>query len=213
MGLFAQTGPATFLLLGLLALSIVMLLWRSHRYLRRQDSWSPPAQALRPGSPPDTLLDAPDDLTRWELHMHETARQLTGQLDSKMAALAQLIREADRAAARLEALRAATSQPAPDGAGPHSTSQPAPGCQAILDSPPPRPANQAEALKPAEVTDHFSEPASAPEGIARRRPDAAERYDEIYLLADYGFDAPEIAHRVGSPVGEVQLILGLRQAR
>ena len=40
-----------------------------------------------------------------------------------------------------------------------------------------------------------------------------ERYEEIYLLSDYGYPAEEIAHRVGSPVGEVELILGLRKKR
>ena len=33
------------------------------------------------------------------------------------------------------------------------------------------------------------------------------------MLADYGFAPTEIARRVGSPVGEVELILGLRAKR
>ena len=37
--------------------------------------------------------------------MHETARELSAQLDSKMSALQALIAEADRAAARLEAAK------------------------------------------------------------------------------------------------------------
>jgi hypothetical protein len=39
------------------------------------------------------------------------------------------------------------------------------------------------------------------------------RYEEIYTLADYGYDAAEIAQRIGTPIGEVQLILGLRGNR
>jgi hypothetical protein len=215
VGLFAQTEPATFLLLGFLVLFIALLLWRSHRYLRRQQtSWSPPGRASRQKpSQPRPQLDAPDDLARWEVGMHETARDLAGRLDSKMAALAQLIREADRAAARLEAAMQAASQPATRAAGPDPTSQPAPESRDTLDALPPRPVNQAEALKPAGAPDHGSRSSNPPKRDAKRQPAAADRYDEIYLLADYGFDATEIARRVGSPVGEVELILGLRQKR
>ena len=38
----------------------------------------------------------------------------------------------------------------------------------------------------------------------------AGRREEVYALADYGYDAAEIARRVGSPIGEVELILSLR---
>ena len=40
--------------------------------------------------------------------------------------------------------------------------------------------------------------------------DRARRREEIHRLADDGFAAAEIARRVGSPVGEVELILSLR---
>ncbi len=36
--------------------------------------------------------------------------------------------------------------------------------------------------------------------------------DDIYHLADYGFAPAEIARRVGSPIGEVELVLSLRQS-
>ena len=42
---------------------------------------------------------------------------------------------------------------------------------------------------------------------------ARQREQEIFTLADYGYDAVEIAHRVGSLVGEVELVLGLRNQR
>ena len=102
MGLFAEIEFPTLVVLAVLGLTSGFLLWRSHRYLARQDKGrSPLVHTPRP-SPPgqDTRSDAPDVVTRWEVHMHETARDLSGQLDSKMGALAQLIREADRAAAR-----------------------------------------------------------------------------------------------------------------
>ena len=46
-----------------------------------------------------------------------------------------------------------------------------------------------------------------------RSPSVRQRQQEIYTLADYGYDAAEIARRVGSPVGEVELVLGLRTQR
>jgi hypothetical protein len=45
------------------------------------------------------------------------------------------------------------------------------------------------------------------------RNEGQDRYHEIYTLADYGYQAHDIAHRVGTPLGEVELILGLRGER
>src|SRR5207253_57547 len=41
----------------------------------------------------------------------------------------------------------------------------------------------------------------------------ARQQAEIYTLADAGLTSADIAGRIGSPVGEVELILGLRQTR
>jgi len=215
VGLFARIEFSTLFALIALTMTIGWLLWRSHRYLARQEKgWSPPARTSRrqphAKGPP---LDAPDDVIRWEVQMHETARDLSGQLDSKMAALAHLIGEADRAAGRLEAALA-SAPGAPDQS---------PAAEALtgrlsntsdkLDPLPSPPTDQAEALKSAGAADRVSVAREvAPEAGKQRRP-ADERYEEIYLLADYGFDAAEIARRVGSPVGEVELILGLRGKR
>ena len=49
----------------------------------------------------------------------------------------------------------------------------------------------------------------APEQVKSKSP-TARRYAEIYALADSGLASAAIATRVGSPIGEVELILGLR---
>jgi len=214
VGLFAQIEPATLLLPALLALSIALLLWRSHRYLARQRNSGSPGRhaARRTPHPPALPLDAPDELARWEVRMHETARDLSGQLDSKMGALGRLIREADRAAARLEAALEAASDPAKPPSAADVTSRPPAESGDAIDPLPPQPASQADALKkPSDACRRASADAWVPE--ENRLPAASDRYGEIYLLADYGFDAAEIARRVGSPVGEVELILGLRRRR
>jgi len=216
VGLFARIEFSTLFALIALTMTIGWLLWRSHRYLARQEKGeSPPARTSRRQPPRQHApsLDAPDDAIRWEVQMHETARDLSGQLDSKMAALRHLIREADRAAGRLEAaLASAGGVPDASPAAEASTAQPS-NASEKLDPLPSPPTDQAEALKSAGAADRGSVTREvAPEAGKPQRP-ADERYEEIYLLADYGFDAAEIARRVGSPVGEVDLILGLRGKR
>ena len=122
-------------------------------------------------------LHAPDSVVQWEVQMHDTARELAGQLDSKMRALQVLIAEADRAAGRLEAALQA------NGSG---------------DVKAERPPDESAPPCPAPVAD----------GSVDATPDP--RCEEIYMLSDYGLPATEIARRLGSPVGEVELILGLR---
>jgi hypothetical protein len=229
----------TFFLVVMIVVAGFLYL-RSQRYFAKQKNDA--GSAVRPAtSPPEKpYTPVPQDLTRWEVEMHDTARQLSGQLDSKMAALGHLIHEADRAAARLEAALSATRPPtsattsdAAATAGPSSTAT-----SATIGSPstttcataglsssvsaatsnssagaaPPEepPSHQARALEAAEEP---HEPGSGAGSSATSRPPADHRYEEIYLLADYGFDPAEIGHRVGMPVGEIQLILSLRAKR
>ncbi len=185
MPLAEQGGPfnlASVVFMLALMFTVWLLLLRSRRYLARRDD-SPIVRIERPA--PDKPLPpggAPEAVSRWEVHLHETARELSAQLDSKMVALQQLVREADRAAARLEkALDAANS-----AGGPARTLDAADEAQA------------GEPLHRSPLTTHSCNDA------------AQRRHEEIYLLADYGHEPLEIARRVGMPVGEVHLILSLR---
>ena len=91
----------------ILALLGILVLWFSlKRFGRRTAKSSSQPSASRPAS---TLpladshhLDAPTSVARWEVAMHETARDLMGRLDSKIVIVEQLVRRADQAAARLE---------------------------------------------------------------------------------------------------------------
>lgn len=49
------------------------------------------------------LRNSPQEWRRWEVSMHDTARDLSARLDTKMRALEQLIRMADQATAQLDA--------------------------------------------------------------------------------------------------------------
>ena len=133
----------------------------------------------------------PAEAMKWEVEMHETARDLSAQLDSKMSALAHLIRDADLASARLEmALEAVgddLNQPTSDESleTPETTGANSNSAQTSMP---------ADEDRTAEVTDERA-------------------HEELYTLADYGFDAREIARRIDIPIGEVELILRLRPQR
>jgi len=211
MSLFAQTGILQIFFLIALALVIAILLLRSHRHFSRR-SYEQPTIVRTPRPQPSEQahhLDSPDELGRWEVQMHDIARDLSAQLDSKMSALQHLVQEADRASARLEAaLRAAAADDPELQAEPKA--RPPVGQPDRLDW---QPTDQAEALKSPRRRD----PSSVASRPARDEPaenlPAQRRYEEIYTLADYGLEATEISQRVGTPVGEVQLILGLRKQR
>ena len=105
MILLAQSNVVEGVMLAVLGLVIGWLLLRTHRQLARRRRMDVPlVRVARPEEGEQGHgLQAPPDVVRWEVQMHEMARGLSAQLDSKMGALQALIAEADRAAARLEA--------------------------------------------------------------------------------------------------------------
>ena len=163
-----------------------MLMIRIRRYTRRQKK--PRSGIVRTDRPEPGErghhIGLPAEAMNWEVQMHETARDLSAQLDSKMGALGHLIREADRASARLEA--------ALESAGEHVLSP-----------------TQAESLRAAATTDSLPDSIPTESGPGKEPLDQPTR-DGLYTLADYGFDSREIARRLGMPIGEVELILRLR---
>jgi hypothetical protein len=105
----------------ILALLGILVLWFSlKRFGRRPSTLSQQLPVSRPESTAFSAdrhhLDAPASVARWEVAMHETARDLMGRLDSKIVIVEQLVRDAHQAAARLEAvllrIEQANGQPA-----------------------------------------------------------------------------------------------------
>jgi hypothetical protein len=170
-------------------LLVVVLLRRSYRYHRRQSKAEEPRTrigqaARREGQP---LADAPPEILRWQVEMHETARALKAELDSKMGAIQALIRMAAEERQRLEA---AVAHAGRLGISP---SRDALTTLEQSDTPPSRPPD----VKPDS---HGWLPVGEEQRLT------------ICSLADQGESLASIADRVGATVGEVEWILSLRGA-
>ena len=119
------------------------------------------------------------------VELSEMARQITAQLDTRTTKLALMIDDADEKAAMLQRLideaRATTAAAAPSPAPP-------------LPAEPPTPAAADAAFEPSL-------------SLAN---EADARHQQVYVLADQGQSAPDIARQIDRPRGEVELILALR---
>jgi hypothetical protein len=215
-------GSAQWVFLLGLCLMIVVLLVRSRRYFRQvarhQKAMSPSA----PTTHAKTIQAAtpPKKVEQWEVSMHELARDLSGQLDSKIRVLEMLIREANQTAARLDAAldkarhaRSAereqtvgevpvsiqSNRPRDPGS---STGVPRSGAPRSAD-PVARPARKPSSG--ASSADWFDKTDSP---LKSTPPNP--RFERIYALADAGLSPTTIANQIGSQLGEVELILSLR---
>jgi len=196
------TDPSTLCLLLLAATAAFLLIRTRGQLARQRQRWATEGshardygEVRRKASP--SVDGRPDELARWEVGMHETARELSAQLDAKLSLLQSLIAEAERVAARLEDALSRVDSTLPRGSQSESLRSAAgPADDIVLDR------------KTTAAESDFS----TSDDELPPMPDRARRRDEIYHLADYGFAAAEIARRVGSPVGEVELILSLRDS-
>lgn len=89
------------------ALLIVILLRRWHRYFgrRRRGSKDTSGLVLIPRSsdkPQRSLSTAPPEFLQWQVEMHEAARAMKAEIDSKMVTLQILTQAATEQADRLE---------------------------------------------------------------------------------------------------------------
>src|SRR5271157_4551382 len=100
------SNPSTLCLILLVVTGAFLLIRTRSQLARQRQRWAAEAtetgdyEERRKAAAPSSRL--PDHLAQWEVEMHETARQLSAQLDAKLSLLQSLIVEADRAAARLE---------------------------------------------------------------------------------------------------------------
>lgn len=205
MGLLAEGQAANALLLAGVALVCAVLLFRSQRRIRGQASSQPlPPSAWRPQSPTQPRLasaaNPPPEAEDWQVEFHEMAREATAKLDNKIRILEHLIRDADARIARLQSVGEWLDRSA----------------QLDVDS------NAASGGSASQSPDAdfggnlANEPRGAASTTALFSGDDAfvsQPYGEIYALADAGHSSVKIASRLNRPIGEIELILGLRPKR
>jgi hypothetical protein len=201
MALFAElTGGSLFLVIFVVVTAFVLML-RTQRQLRQSGKTSKAAKPntahvdkkdCRPGA---KEMKAQHQVEHWEVRMHDLARELSAQLDSKMSALEHLIQDAERQITRLDArLNRKPESGAETAAAPDRTAS----------LPAPHITTQAAALATSKSMVNQPSRQASP-------PPKERRFDEVYALADAGHTSAAIASRVGSPVGEIELILSLRR--
>jgi hypothetical protein len=201
--LLADSTATTLFLMGLMVVVVVVLRnFRSGTKKFSARSHQHSTHAPTPGH----HLAPPPQLSRWEVQMHEMARDLSGQLDSKIAILEHLVRDAQHQADRLEAVieRARHLQLL----GPEETGRAAHFDRADerrLDG---RPRYEDDELNwLARGSGRVTPPLDTMPGEVTHQDD---RYRQIYRLAASGYSSAAIAHKIGTPIGEVELILSLR---
>jgi hypothetical protein len=194
-------GPGSAQVIFLLGLGvvIVVLLMRSKRYFRQVTQYQvPTARPARKLERPNASSSPPRGYEKWEVAMHDLARELSGKLDSKIRVLELLIREANEAAARLEAAVRSEVSVKNSGRPVHSDTS-SRGTRSALEAP-----GRPQPISPLATA---AIDAKKPLKIANN-----PRFERIYALADAGMSATTIANQIGSQVGEVELILSLRSS-
>jgi hypothetical protein len=184
----------TILMAAGVALAALVLL-RAARRRPGHSGANPPAAGERGRG--GALADAPPELLRWQVEMHETARDLKAELDSKLAALQALVALAREERTLLEATisrlgRDEFDQPRGTLAAIESLGDPA----ALEDS---QRLAQLAARLPA-----------LPADLAADLFDRDRQSLAVSRLADQGLSSESIAEHLRLPLGEVELLLSLR---
>ncbi|MDA1052052.1 MAG: hypothetical protein O3C40_16420 [Planctomycetota bacterium] len=184
--LLASNASSGMLAAGMLIV-IFLLLRRSRRYLGKTKKQKPSTRRkLDDARQATPLLDAPPEILRWHVEMHEATRHLKAELDSKMSALQAIIRIASEESARLEA---AIARAELLGISP---------CADTL-----------AAIEELNGSDD-SDGGLLPDASLARQDELAARRAAVYQLADRGLAASAIARSIGAPLGDIELLMSLR---
>ncbi len=147
-----------------------------------------------------SLVDAPDNVLRWQVEMHDTARDLKAELDSKIGVLQSLVKMADDRIAQLTSLVERTRAAAHPGDGIEAARQLVDEMRTTV--------SQATDLQKDGLTTAGSRVESTGFGM----PGNNDMRQSIYQLADRGLDASQISEKTGRSLGDVEFILALRTA-
>ncbi|MBP89822.1 MAG: hypothetical protein CMJ64_24460 [Planctomycetaceae bacterium] len=189
MWLLASNASWGIFACGVLLL-IFVLMKRSRRYTRRarRDARTEHNRLVEPDRD-KALIDAPREILRWQVGMHETARDLKAELDSKIGVLQATIRIANEETERLEAAINRAERL---------------GVSACGDT-----LAEIERIADASVLTTGDLPDPGTSEFATISPLESHR-SRIFALADEGCGAQAIAASTGLPCGDVELVLSLR---
>ncbi len=98
MTLVAETSGSWMFAAGI-ALATTILI---RRLWRRRSARPNSGRGLEPVEREQPLGDAPPEVLRWQVEMHQLARQLKGEIDSKIRVWDALVREARQEREKLE---------------------------------------------------------------------------------------------------------------
>jgi hypothetical protein len=194
--MFAQAPPAptggmsssaTYLLMGVAAVFIIYVALRP-MWVKKKD---PLSGQFRISLTQQKALER--EMNTLVVELHNMARKMSAQLDTRAAKLEQLIADADQRLALLKQLGQIDGDISPAPRPAVTEKDDAPRMRLVRDEP------LETAAKPFETSNLE---------LPDDRPD--ERHRAIYELADAGLSAPVIAQRLSRPAGEIELILALR---
>lgn len=190
---------------GALALTFLSLGWARRAQRRMASSTERNREDLRLMREQATL---PSTMSELMVQLEDFSRRINAQLDTKFARLETVVRDADDRIARLEALLKQTGQTKP---------QPTPKAQPAATTPPrearPTNADRDERRKEPAAVDAAKTDVPSPGSVAVN-PNLLPRHEtaqRVYALADGGASAIQIAEQTELPLGEVELLLNLRQ--
>lgn len=147
-----------------------------------------------------------DSMDRSLIQLEETAREVAAKLDTRIRLLDGHVRAADQASTRLEDLLARAAELQPGIAAGEAQNVTVAGDPVAL------PARRLVSEERPGATPESSDESSAatPDPVAD--PEPSERSSRVHELADEGTSDLDIAREMGLPVGEVKLIMRLRDA-
>lgn len=200
--MFGEHTSTILMVAGLALASFVLLRGSLGRWGRPRSKGGETAEVRRifgERSRDTALADAPAEVLRWQVEMHETARDLKAELDSKLAAMQALI-----AMARQERNLLETAIERAQGLG----IDPLPGALTAI----------ARLGDPAALEDpqYLAQVATRMPTIPGNVPSDVFDRDRTSLaisrLVDQGLTPRQIAEQLGLPLGEIEFLLNLRNA-
>jgi hypothetical protein len=203
--------------IGLVVFAVVNRIRRvpaqSNRSARFGDGWRREGDSLTQpqrfresiGSARMRSASASPDHEAWEVEMQRLAREIKSEIDVKMRALEKLIQRADEAHARLDA-----SLGQAQSGGSNDDIEATAALAGSMLTQVGRIAGGS--ARPSRARSTLRGMVAA--GSQRLSIESVDdpRFERVYALADAGFSAAKIAGQIGSQVGEVELILSLRQS-